>query len=180
MLPNQLLPMSAPVFVRPLTDQEGQALHEATASEVNFTRRRAQILLFSNQGLMAPQIAEGLGCVRQTVLTAIHDFNERALESLAEPAKAPTGPEPIFDEDKRKALMEIAHQSPRSFEQERSMWSLEALAEVAFDEGLTDEQVSHETIRQAILAMGVSWQRAKDWIESPDPQYALKKNSEIG
>lgn len=161
----------------PCTDQELQALNEATASEAKFTKRRAQILLFSNQGLMAPQIAKRLGCVRQTVLTAIDDFNERALESLIEPAKAPTGPEPIFDEHKRNALIEIAHQSPRRFEKPRSMWSLEALAEVAFAEGLTDEQVSHETIRQAILAMGVSWQRAKQWIESPDEQYALKKTA---
>lgn len=169
--------MSAPVFVRPLTDEEVQALKEALTSQVSFTRRRAQILLLSKQGLVAPQIAEGLGCVRQTVLTALHDFNEHALESLTPQAHLRKGPEPIFDASRRERLMEIAHQSPRAFEKERSHWSLEALAKVALEEGLTEEQVSHETIRQAILAMGVSWQRAKHWIESPDPQYALKKSS---
>ena len=171
--------MSAPVFVRPLTDEESQALKEATASQVSFTRRRAQILLLSKQGLVAPQIAEGLGCVRQTVLTALHEFNERALESLTPQAHLRRGPEPLFGESGRERLLEIAHQSPRGFGRPRSTWSLEALAEVALEEGLTEEQVSHETIRQAILAMGVSWQRAKAWIESPDPRYALKKNSEI-
>lgn len=155
--------MSAPLFVRPLTDQEIQALNEATASEVGFTRRRAQILLLSNQGVRAPQIAEGLGCVRQTVLTALHDFHERALGSLLPQPKASQGPAPIFDEAGRERLIEIAHRSPRAFGKPRSQWSLGALAGVAFEEGLSPERVSHETIRQAILAMGTSWQRAKRW-----------------
>jgi len=58
--------------------------------------------------------------------------------------------------------------------------TLQLLAEVAFEAGLTvgltERVVSHEAIRQAILEMGHSWQRAKDWIQSPDPQYALKRN----
>jgi hypothetical protein len=54
------------------------------------------------------------------------------------------------------------------------------LAEVSYEQGLTEEQLSHETIRQAIHALGASWQRAKHWISSPDEQYAIKKNSEIG
>ncbi len=37
------------------------------------------------------------------------------------------------------------------------------------------EQVSGETIRQAILHLGVRWTRAKQWITSPDPEYARKK-----
>lgn len=169
--------MSAPVFVRPFTDEESQALDEATAADDPFTRRRAQILRFSQRGLVAPEIADGLGCVHQTVLNAIHDFNARGLESLIPPPRGPQEPERLFDEAKRERLMEIAHQSPRAFDKPRSTWSLQALAEVAFERGLTQEQVSHETIRQAILAMGVSWQRAKHWIESPDAQYALKKSS---
>ncbi len=50
--------------------------------------------------------------------------------------------------------MELAHQSPRDFSKERSTWSLELLAEVAFEEVLTDRVVSHEAIRQAISEMG--------------------------
>jgi hypothetical protein len=74
--------------------------------------------------------------------------------------------------------LELAHQRPRDFSKERSTWTLPLLAEVAFEEGLTEHMVSNETIRQAILEMGHSWQRAKDWIRSPDPQYALKKSNE--
>jgi hypothetical protein len=41
--------------------------------------------------------------------------------------------------------------------------------------GLTSHQVSIETIRFALKRLGVGWQRAKDWITSPDPDDARKK-----
>jgi transposase len=170
--------MPAPLFVRDLTDKERGALKEAAGASDAFTRRRAQILRFSDQGLKTREIADGLGCVKQTVCNAIHDFHERGLASLARRPKGPKDPDRIFDEAKSQKLMQIAHQRPRAFEKARSAWSLEALAEVAFEEGLTSRQVSRETIRQVIQAMGSSWQRAKHWIESPDPQYKLKKSSE--
>jgi hypothetical protein len=49
---------------------------------------------------------------------------------------------------------------------------------VSFEEGLTEERVSGETIRATLLArIGVRWQRAKRWITSPDPLYARKKKA---
>jgi hypothetical protein len=35
--------------------------------------------------------------------------------------------------------------------------------------------VSNETIRATLARMGVRWRRAKEWITSPDPEYARKK-----
>ena len=52
---------------------------------------------------------------------------------------------------------------------------MELAAEVSFAEGITAEQVTGETIRQAILRLGVRWRRAKQGITSPDPEYARKK-----
>lgn len=170
--------MPAPLYVRPLSTEEQTALDEALRSDVVFTLRRAQILRLSARGKRSGEIAEALGCWPQTVRNAIHDFNERSTESLQPKKSGPKDPERIFEEEKREALLELAHQSPRTFSKNRSTWTLELLAEVAFKEGLTERVVSHEAIRQAILAMGHSWKRAKDWIQSPDPQYALKKSSE--
>jgi hypothetical protein len=53
-------------------------------------------------------------------------------------------------------------------------------AEVSFEEGLTDRRVSGETIRATLARMGVRWERAKRWIESPDPEYARKKGLATG
>jgi transposase len=150
------------VFIRDLSDHEQQALEDALGADHAFTRRRARVLRFSAQGLNTDEIADGLGCTRQTVRNAIHDFEERGLDSLARKPKGP--PDRVFDEKKREALQELAHQSPRSFGKPRSTWTLSVLAEVAFEEGLTEREVSKETVRQAVLALGSSWQRAKTWI----------------
>lgn len=90
------------------------------------------------------QIEYDLGCSLQTVRNAIHEFNEDEIESLYREKPGLQDPDRIFDEGKREALVELTHQNPRDFSKERSTWSRELLAEVAFEEGLTDRVVSHE------------------------------------
>lgn len=68
------------------------------------------------------------------------------------------------------------HQCPRTFGKERSVWSLELLAPVAFEQGVTPHQVSKDTIRRALIRLGVKWKRAKAWITSPDAHYERKKS----
>ena len=41
--------------------------------------------------------------------------------------------------------------------------------------GLSPTVLSDETIRRALLRLGVGWKRAKRWLTSPDPAYARKK-----
>ncbi len=74
----------------------------------------------------------------------------------------------------------LLHQSPRQFGRERSLWTLNLVAEVCFEQGLTKALVSDETIRDALRRLGVRWKRARDWITSPDPEYARKKRRAIG
>jgi hypothetical protein len=64
---------------------------------------------------------------------------------------------------------------PREFGKTRSTWTVELAAEVCFEQKLTEKRVSDETIRQALLRLGVQWQRARDLVTSPDPEYLLKK-----
>ena len=40
--------------------------------------------------------------------------------------------------------------------------------------------LSAETIRQALLRLGVGWRRAKRWLTSPDPAYAQKNAAVTG
>ena len=80
-----------------------------------------------------------------------------------------------MDEVADEHLRALLHQSPRTFGKPTSVWTLDLAAEVSFAEGITPERVSGETIRQAICRLGVRWKRAKEWITSPDPEYARKK-----
>jgi hypothetical protein len=75
----------------------------------------------------------------------------------------------------------MLHRSPRDFGKHSSLWTLEMAAKVSFEEGLTRERVSGETIRATLARkLGVRWQRAKRWITSPDPEYERKKGAAIG
>lgn len=170
--------MKPPLFVRFLTEDQLHALDKALRSNQAFTVRRAQILRLSNLRQRPSEIAAHLGCSSQGVREVIHAFHKRGLDCLERAKMGPQTVEPIFDEAKREKLLDLAHKSPRGFSKARSQWTLETLAEVAFEEGLTEKQVSHETVRQAIHALGSSWKRAKHWITSPDAQYTLKKTNE--
>jgi hypothetical protein len=72
------------------------------------------------------------------------------------------------------------HQSPRNFGKATSVWTLKLLAEVCQEQGLSETCLSAPTLLDAVVRLGSSWKRAKQWIVSPDPAYALKKNNEIG
>jgi hypothetical protein len=80
-----------------------------------------------------------------------------------------------FDKANCEALRALLHQSPRTFGKPISVWTLALAAQVCQEVGITASRVSIETIRLALKRLGIGWQRAKDWITSPDPEYAKKK-----
>jgi transposase len=172
--------MKPPIFVRSLSDDEREALKMALRSKDAFALRRAQILLASSRGEGPPQIAKNLGCSSQTVRNAIHDFNRRGLDALIAGSSRPKRTHATFEGEKAEALQGLLHRSPREFGRQSTWWTLAMAAEVSFEEGITEKRVTGETIRATLERLGKSWQRAKRWLESPDPEYARKKGLEIG
>jgi transposase len=168
--------MKRPIFVRPLSDAERQSLEAGLRSPDAFTLRRCQILLASADGQNAYQIAHNLGCNPQTARNAIHIFNLEGLrEALQRGSQRPHTIHRSFDEEGAEALRQMLHRSPREFGKQSTLWTLAMAAEVSFEEGLTKERISGETVRATLSRMGVGWQRAKHWITSPDPLYERKK-----
>ena len=167
--------MKRPLFVRSLMEAEREALAQGLGSRDALTLRRCQIILKSAEGQRPSEIACHLCCATQTVRNTIHAKEQHGIACLQAQSTRPKTVQPIFNEVKREQLRALLHTNPRQFGKSRSTWTLAMLAEVSFEQELSPNQVSIETIRQAIQALGVSWQRAKDWITSPDPQYSLKK-----
>ena len=168
--------MRPPIFVRPLTEAERDRLEAGLRSTDVYELRRCQILLASDRGEWVPRIAAPLGCNDQTVRNAIREFERDGLEACL--ARGSTRPHTIHakvDAVAAEQLRALLHRSPRTFGKPTSVWTLELAAEVACAEGITAERVSAETIRQALLRLGVRWRRAKRWITSPDPEYAREK-----
>ena len=173
--------MKTPIFVRSFSEEECEALQTGLRSKDTFTLRRSQMLLASSRGEEVPQIALNLGCGRQTVRDAIHDFNQKGVEALVAKSSRPKRTRDAFDTESAEALRALLHRSPRDFGRETSLWTLSMVAEVTFEEGLTQRRVSGETIRATLARLlGVRWQRAKRWITSPDPLYERKKDAAIG
>jgi transposase len=169
--------MRKPIYVRPLTSEEREAVEAGLRSADAFTLRRCQIILASSRGKRASQIAQDLSCDGDTVTKAINAFNMRGLEALKERSHAVHTPQAVFDAQAAEQLKAIIRQSPRNFGQETSLWTLDLAAEVSFEQDLTPERVSGETIRNTLKRLGIQWKRAKQWITSPDPAYARKKTT---
>jgi transposase len=168
--------MRKPIFVRPLTEDERTRLEEGLHSADTFILRRCQLLLASARGTWVPQIATTLGCDDQTVRDVIRIFEAAGLEAcLTRQSSRPHTPHCKVDAAAAENVRALVHQSPRTFGQPTSVWTLELAAAVSFAEGITAERVSDETIRSALRRLGVRWKRAKQWITSPDPAYARKK-----
>jgi transposase len=174
-LAPHLTEMHPPIFVRELSGAERAQLEASLRSKSAFTLRRAQIVLSSAAGQPPRAIAAGLRCARQTARNAIRAFNADGLAALTEGSSRPKSAAPVLDGSKLERLRAILHQSPRVFGQSRSTWTLTLLAQVAHAQGVSPSVLSGETIRQALLRLGVGWKRAKRWLTSPDPDYARKK-----
>src|SRR5437763_10570895 len=164
-----------PLYVRALTDAEREALEAALRSSGAFVRRRARILLASARREPVSSIAPRVGFSGQAVRQVIHIFNHEGVAVLRRQSTRNKTLYYCFDSAAAQRLREILHQSPRLFDKDSSVWTLELAAEVAYEQGLTAWRVSDETIRATLARMGVHWQRAKTWITTPDPEYARKK-----
>jgi transposase len=111
----------------------------------------------------------------QTVRNTIRAFQQQGLACLKAESSRPKTVKPIFDENKRAQLRSLLHANPRTFGKSRSTWTLDLLAEVCQQQGITDKQVSRTTIEEALKAINIIWSRASSWIVSADAQYELKK-----
>jgi transposase len=165
----------APLFVRPPTDAERQVLEDSLRSSDAFVLRRAQIILASAQGQPVGVIAPRVGFSGQAVRDVIRAFNAWGLAVLQQDSRRNRVIYRSFDTAGAQALRNVLHRSPRDFDKPTGVWTLELAADVAYAQGLTAWRVSGETIRATLARMGVRWRRAKEWITSPDPEYARKK-----
>jgi transposase len=164
------------MYIRAISPDEQAGLEAGLRSPHAFTLRRSQILLASHRGQRPSEIACNLGCAVQTVRNTLHAFEEEGVACLKQQSSRPKTIHMEFDHPKCEALRAVLHQSPRTYGKKTSVWTLALAAQVCQELGLTERQVSIETIRLALRRLKVGWRRAKDWIASPDPDYARKKN----
>ena len=169
------------IIARTPSEEERQELGIGLKSSVGFTVRRSQIILMSaDKKLTAKAIGEQVGQSDQQVRHVLHAFNEGGTTCLKPQSRARHDDQRAYNDEAREQLREIIRQSPREYGYESSLWTLEMLAEVSHQKGLTAYQVHMDTVSQTLMEMGLNWGRAKHWISSPDENYGSKKSGEIG
>ena len=164
-----------PLFVRELTDDERQQIQAGLRSSEAFVLRRCQILLASARGEHALGIAHQLGCDDQTVRNVIKGFNIQGLGVLRAGSSRPHRLRTAMDAEAIAQLAALLHRPPRDFGKNQSLWSLDLVAQVCFEQGFTTTVLTREGIRKILKRLGINWKRAKHWINSPDPLYQEKK-----
>ncbi len=171
--------MSAKVYVREPREEERKEIEAGLRSQDGLVLRRSQVILFSAEGMSIDEIAQRVGYHRESVRLVIKTFNEKGVTVLKKGSRRPHHIQRAFSQANAERLKELIHRSPRDFEKPTGLWTLALLAEISFAEGLTEKEVSNETIRQTLKHLGIRWKRAKHWISSPDPHYAHKKNDKM-
>ncbi len=166
--------MAGRVRVREIDDDEGNRLmrivRRGQGSVV--TWRRAQMVLWSAQGMSVPQIAGLAFTSEDRVRDVLHNFNADGFGSLY--PRYAGGRPPVFTLAQRREIKKIAKSKPAEHGLPFSRWSLAKLAEFLVAEGVV-EDISHEGLRELLRAEGVSFQAVKTWKSSADPDYAAKK-----
>src|SRR3974390_3169129 len=167
--------MAERVAVRDLTNDEGRKLlsivRRGSGSVVRW--RRAQVVLWSAQGMDVPAIAKIAFTSEDRVRAVLHNFNEDGFDSLY--PKYAGGRPPTFTLPQRREIKKIALSRPADHDLPFSTWSLSKLAEFLVAEGVVDG-ISHEGLRVLLREEGVSFQVIKTFKQSNDPDFEAKKN----
>lgn len=162
----------ASVFVRALTPEEGVKLRQVSRrSKVFALRQRAQILLASDSGSPAAEIARVLQTDENQVRRVIRDFNDDGVASLRPPMGG--GRPRRIDDATREEIRSIALARPRDLGEPGTRWSLTTLRRYLFRAGIVT--ISKEHLRRVLQSMGITAQRTRTWKWSTDPLFEPKK-----
>ena len=152
---------------------EQQQLYDLLDHPDPQVHRRAKAVLLSAEGYSANQMVPLVNLTAKSIRKWITRFNSEGVAGLVKQAKSP-GRKPTFTPAKRQKMVELALTPPQSLGQPFTTWSLDKLvAHLRETEGI---RISKSWLSQILRENGLSPQRVKTWIASPDPDYALKKN----
>jgi transposase len=165
------------ILGRRLRDEERAVLASWQRSHRRAKYVRARIILLAEDNPNASAVARLVGVTPKTVRQVVSAFRQGGL-ALAEP-KVQRGPRVRFGEAAAEQLIAILHESPLKYGFDEARWTLE-MAAVALARELGVESVGRETVRLLLRQKHHSWLRAKEWLVSPDPEYAFRKAGASG
>ena len=135
-------------------------------------RQRAQIVLASDAGSSAPEIARVLQTDENQVRRVIRDFNADGMGSLR--PRIGGGRPRRIDDVARQEIRAIALARPRDLGEPGTRWSLARLRRYLIRHRVVDH-VDKEHLRRVLRSLGITAQRTRTWKWSNDPLFEAKK-----
>ncbi|MDP9475912.1 MAG: helix-turn-helix domain-containing protein [Actinomycetota bacterium] len=165
--------------VKMLHADEYRVLEKAVASRKGAAgkARRAKIVLLSNQGLTAREIAAGLDCNERTALKWIGRFNRYG---VAGPEEGPREGRPrAYGPEDVGAVIQAALTPPRELGLPFASWTLDRI--VAYLKEEKGVGMGRTRVAEVLSAEGLRWRKQEGWFgERVDPEFASKRGRSSG
>jgi transposase len=150
--------MKSVKYVHPLTETELSELQQIIRNHKKpRVRVRAIMIRLSNEGQSATQIAQALGCVRQSVLYQIARYEQAGCAGLED--KPRSGAPAKADAAYIKALKEAVASDPRQLGYRFSAWSVERLQKHLYQQ--TQVQLTMSYLHELMLKHDIVYRKPK-------------------
>lgn len=139
--------------------------------------RRAKIILLSNQGYTATEIAAKLDCNDRTALKWIGRFNRYGLAGLEEGPRR--GRPHIYGPEDVGAVIQAALTPPQELGLPFASWTLDRL--VAYLREELGIGMGRTRVAEVLSNEGLRWRKQEGWFgERVDPEFAEKRGPSSG
>ena len=155
-----------------VNDYEALEKELENAENINWYKR-LKIIQLSSQGISVPQLAQTFNLCQATVRHYIERYNKGGITTLKR--ESSNGRPPLIKLSKAQ-WEELLHQSPCQFEKLNTgarNWTQRLL--VAYCSQYLDIHLTRSAISIMLKNIGISWNRGKLKVTSPDPLYTLKR-----
>ena len=160
--------------VKMLDADEYRVLKRAVASRkiAAGKARRAKIVLLSNQGLTAREIAAELGCNERTALKWIGRFNRHGVAGLEEVLRS--GRPRVYGPEDVGAVIQAALTPPQELGLPFASWTLDRL--VSYLGEAKGVGMGRTRVAEVLTNEGLRWRKQEGWFgERVDPEFAVKR-----
>jgi transposase len=168
--------MPKAIFVRALTPEETKEVQRLAHSRTEPARavERAQIVLFSCEGLTVPAIAKQLRRDAVTVRMWVKRFNAMGLAGLQDLARP--GHPATYTSEQVSEIVAAALTPPRDLGLPFASWTLDRLQ--AYLSEVKGVAMKRSRIDEILLAEGLRWRKQETWFgERVDPEFAEKRGA---
>lgn len=135
-----------------LADQQRAGLERLAQEGGSVVARRAQMLLARASGLSEDEVAAGFGVGRLVVRRWVRRFQRHGILGL-QTQRGRHGPN-VFTADIRRAIAQVARNSPKRYGEMRERWSLRSLRSVLMRTGVVGK-ISVQHLRRILQQEGV-------------------------